>query len=221
MLAVTDTGIGMDRETQSRIFEPFFTTKEVGKGTGLGLSTVFGIVKQSGGSIYVYSEVGQGASFKLYFPAVDDVSRSVPVKAPDHGGAGHETVLLVEDEQQVRRVTAEVLLRSGYQVLDAPTPAEALAIAERHANSIDLLLTDVMMPGMSGPDLALRLREKRPDLKVLCMSGYTDTTILRRGILDRGLAYVQKPLSPTALLLKIRSVLDGKVTEGVTVGDDT
>jgi two-component system cell cycle sensor histidine kinase/response regulator CckA len=220
MLAVTDTGIGMDRELQSRIFEPFFTTKEVGKGTGLGLSTVFGIVKQSGGSIYVYSEVGEGASFKLYFPAVEDTRRSIPLKAPATSGAGHETVLLVEDEQQVRRVTAEVLLRSGYQVLDAPTPAEALVLAERHANSIDLLLTDVMMPGMSGPDLALKLREKQPGLKVLCMSGYTDTTILRRGILDRGLAYVQKPLSPTALLLKIRSVLDGKANDGVSVADD-
>ena len=220
MLAVSDTGIGMDRETQSRIFEPFFTTKEVGKGTGLGLSTVFGIVKQSGGSIYVYSEVGQGASFKLYFPAVEDKTRPASVKVPETSGAGHETVLLVEDEQQVRRVTAEVLLRSGYQVLDAPTPADALALAERHTNHIDLLLTDVMMPGMSGPDLAVKLREKRPGLKVLCMSGYTDTTILRRGILERGLAYVQKPLSPTALLLKIRSVLDGKSPDEASAGDD-
>jgi PAS domain S-box-containing protein len=220
MLAVSDTGVGMDRATQSRIFEPFFTTKDVGKGTGLGLSTVFGIVKQSGGSIYVYSEVGQGASFKLYFPAVEGGVRAQPSTPPEWDGGGHETVLLVEDEQQVRRVTAEVLVRSGYKVLEAPTPADALALAEQHATSIDLLLTDVMMPGMSGPDLALKLREKRPTLKVLCMSGYTDGTILRRGILDRGLAYVQKPLSPKTLLLKIRDVLDGERRDDISGPDE-
>jgi len=208
MLAVSDTGMGMDSETQSRIFEPFFTTKEKGKGTGLGLSTVFGIVQQSGGSIWVYSELGKGTTFKVYLPRVDadldlPVEQEVPISL-----AGTETILLVEDQEQVRGVALNILRRHGYQVIPARHPGEALLLSEKHAGDIDLVLTDIVMPNMSGPELAQRLTAARPRLKVVFMSGYTDESVVRHGVLESGAAFIQKPLTLGLLLRKIRSVLD-------------
>jgi PAS domain S-box-containing protein len=210
MLAVSDTGHGMDRATQERIFEPFFTTKEVGRGTGLGLSTVFGVVRQSGGHIWVYSEPGRGAVFKVYFPCVaadteTDGPRPRPVPR-----SGTETILVLEDEEQVRRVVLAMLARGGYRVLEAATPDQALEFARNGQQTIDLLLTDVVMPKMSGPEVVRRVRELRPELKAICMSGYTDETVVRHGILESGVAFLQKPITPDSLRRKIRSVLDGE-----------
>jgi CheY-like chemotaxis protein len=209
MLAISDTGSGMDRETQARIFEPFFTTKDKGKGTGLGLSTVFGIVQQSGGSIWVYSEPGRGTTFKVYLPRVDaDVDVPKPLLVPATL-RGTETVLLVEDEEQVRAVVLSILRRQGYNVIVAQNAGEALLLCERHPEHIDLLLTDVVMPQMSGPELAKRLGTTRPEMKVLCMSGYTDDSIIRHGVLETGVAFIQKPITPGPLTRKVREVLDG------------
>ena len=210
-VAVGDTGTGMDPETQRHIFEPFFTTKGVGQGTGLGLSTVLGIVQQSGGSIWVDSEPGKGTTFEVYFPrsapATDD-GRPPPSPAPGHHGG--ETVLLAEDEAQVRRLVGDILQRSGYQVLAAATPAEALALSERHAGRVHLLLTDLVMPGMSGRQLAERLTISRPDAKVLYVSGYTGSLLVSHGALEEGVAYLQKPITPDTLLRKVREVLDDR-----------
>jgi PAS domain S-box-containing protein len=217
MFAVTDTGTGIDRATLSRIFEPFFTTKEAGKGTGLGLSTVFGIVQQSGGSIWVYSEPGKGTTFKVYFPRVDGAVDSVrPMMAPATL-RGSETILLVEDDDQVRTVARGILGKSGYHVIEARNAGEALLHSEKHPATIHLLLSDVVMPQMSGPELAKRLASARPYMKVLCMSGYTDDSIVRHGVLEARIAYVQKPITPDALTTKVREVLDspsGRTKEG-------
>ena len=207
MLAVTDTGMGMDAATQARIFEPFFTTKEVGKGTGLGLATVQGIVQQSGGFIWVYSEPNHGTCFKVYLPRVD-----APVsKADDVAGdrlRGTETVLVVEDMAAVRAVTCEMLRRFGFTVHDAADGTTALQLAQALAQPIDLLLTDVVMPDINGRDLATQFQQLRPRMKVLFMSGYTDDAVVRHGILQEGIAYLQKPFTPVSLIRRVREVLD-------------
>jgi signal transduction histidine kinase len=207
MLAISDTGIGMDSATQARIFEPFFTTKEKGRGTGLGLSTVFGIVRQSRGSIWVYSEQGTGTTFKVYFPRVDE---PVDVLVPRFSPAtlrGSETILLVEDNDQVRAAARSILRTYGYEVLDARSTRDARAHCDKHQGAIHLLLTDVVMPEMSGPELAQRLLEVRRDMRVLYMSGYTDDSIVRHGVLRPTVAYVQKPITPETLTRKVREVL--------------
>src|SRR5216110_240952 len=208
-LTVSDSGIGMDEETQAHAFEPFFTTKPRGQGTGLGLAMVYGTVKQSGGFIWVYSEPGHGATFKIYLPRVDAPVEAATLPAPTVQPArGSETVLLAEDEPAVRAIAQQALERHGYTVLAAPSGAAALALAAQHAATIDLLLTDVVMPGMSGRDLADRLTAQRPGIRVLYISGYTDNAIVRHGMLEPGLAYLQKPFRPHALVRKVREVLD-------------
>ena len=208
MLAVSDTGIGMDRETKAKIFEPFFTTKEKGRGTGLGLSTVYGIVKQSGGYIWVYSEPGRGTTFKIYLPQVDAPAKPLAPPAEARGVAGTETILLAEDDEILRPLAKGLLEKLGYRVLDAESAEQALALARHHAGVIHLLVADVVMPGASGRELARRLAESRPDTRVLYMSGYTDDAIVQHGMLEPGLHFLQKPFTPAALARKLREVLD-------------
>jgi PAS domain S-box-containing protein len=208
VLAVSDTGVGMDADTCARVFEPFFTTKEQGKGTGLGLSTVYGIIKQSGGYIWVYSEKGMGTTFKVYLPRVDQPVEYQPDRSVSRVQRGVETILVVEDEDGVRGLVREVLHKNGYSVLQARAGGEAMLLCERHAGPIHLLLTDVVLEQMSGHDLAQRLCALRPDMKVLYMSGYTDEAIVHHGVLEPGTAFLQKPFTTEALARKVRSVLD-------------
>jgi signal transduction histidine kinase len=208
-LSVTDSGMGMDAETKARLFEPFFTTKEHGRGTGLGLATVYGIVKQSGGSIWVYSEPGSGTSFKIYLPRVaSQVDAPSLAPKPVARAAGNETVLVVEDDEGVRRFTTRVLEAAGYRVLVAGNGHEALSLAQHARDRVNLLITDVIMPHMNGRRLAERLAERWPALQVIYVSGYTDATIVRHGMLDPGTYFVAKPFSAVELTNKVREVLD-------------
>jgi PAS domain S-box-containing protein len=226
VLEVSDTGVGMDSETQTHLFEPFFTTKPQGKGTGLGLSTVYGIVKQSGGHIWLDSEPGKGATFRVFLPRVEETAevfarggsgqQEAGATVRDEAPAGElrltgprrETVLLVEDAKRVRQVVREILEMNGFEVLEARQGAEALRISARHQGPIHLMLTDVVMPEMSGRELAQRLMPLRPDMRVLYMSGYTDDAIVRHGVLDAGIAFIAKPFTPDGLAAKVRDVLD-------------
>ena len=207
LMTVTDSGHGMDEMTRQRIFEPFFTTKEVGKGTGLGLATVHGIIRQSGGWVEVSSEVGVGTSFEVYLPRLDGCSLPEESRIGVVTERGNETILLVEDQQSVRSFTRAALKASGYHVIEAPNGDEAISVAERYAGEIHLLLTDVVMPGISGKESSERLKKLRPNLKVLFMSGYTADVIAQRGVLDRSVAFLHKPFSPVELAVKVREVL--------------
>jgi PAS domain S-box-containing protein len=208
LLSITDTGAGMTQEVVQHIFEPFFTTKDVGAGTGLGLSTVYGIVKQAGGWIWVYSEPGKGSTFKVYLPRAGGAPEPLP--APVSAAEtlrGTETVLVVEDQPEVRKLTLAMLESQGYRLLEAASGSEALSLCERYPEPIHLLITDVVMPGMTGRELAMRLLALRPSLKTLYTSGYTANTIAHEGVLDPGVAYLPKPFSPAQLAAKVREVL--------------
>jgi CheY-like chemotaxis protein len=209
LLSVSDNGCGMDRDTLDNLFEPFFTTKDIGKGTGLGLATIYGIVKQNNGFINVYSDPGQGSTFKIYLPrlvAEEDTDKAVPEKKIAAGGT--ETILLVEDEPTILRMTRMMLERKGYSVLSAATPAEAIEKAKNHSAVIDLFITDVVMPQMNGRDLAGQITEIYPDTGQLFMSGYTSNVIAHHGILDEGVAFIQKPFSMADMTEKVRELLD-------------
>ena len=211
MVAVSDTGTGMTREVQQRVFEPFFTTKGQGKGTGLGLSTVYGIVKQSGGDVWIYSEPGKGTTFKVYFPRVSNEEEDILERDGEQEvKGGNETVLIVEDDAALRALSARILEGSGYTVLLARNGVEALAIAAGHTGPIDLVATDVVMPKMNGRPLVEKLLETREEMGVLFMSGYTDDEVMRRGVIDGGTAFLQKPFTPAQFARKVRNVLDQK-----------
>jgi len=216
MLAVSDTGVGMSKETESQIFEPFFTTKERGKGTGLGLSTVYGIVKQHGGSIWVYSEMNHGTTFKVYLPRVNEVADEGNSHDQPEIETGDETIMVVEDDDLVRSLITNMLLRCGYNVIGASDAMECLDIVDRYDGTIHLLLSDVVMPGMNGRELASCLKEEWSDLNVVFMSGYTDDVIARHGMLEEGVDLIQKPVSIRTLAGTVRSVLDR--ADGRTVG---
>jgi CheY-like chemotaxis protein len=210
-VTVSDTGCGMDEATQSHLFEPFFTTKGVGRGTGLGLATVYGIIKASGGHIHVVSRPAQGTTFTIHLPRVPasapPASAAVPSSPPPRE-RGTETVLIVEDEDMVRAVVHTLLTQSGYRVLEASQGQEALTISQQHAGPIHLLVTDVIMPQMSGRELAERLGQTRPEMKVLFVSGYTDDDVLRHGVREESASFLQKPFTGDALARKVREVLD-------------
>ena len=208
MLSVSDTGVGMDPETRARIFEPFFTTKEAGKGTGLGLATIYDIVKRSEGQIWVYSELGKGSVFKIYFPRVEAVEQAAHGEVlRSRAGSAGETILVVEDDESLQEVTRDLLVQSGYHVLEAGNGEEALEIVERHRAPIHLLLADVVMPGMSGAALAAQLTHTHPEMHVLYMSGYTDETIVRSGVLKSGILLLEKPFTREALIGRVRDAL--------------
>ena len=204
----------MTADTQAHIFEPFFTTKEVDKGTGLGLSTVYGIVKQSGGYVWVYSEIGQGSTFKIYFPRIDQPVEKVGVeKRPAGVQRGTETILLVEDDEQLRQLTSTVLAECGYKVLTAASTVEGLALCRGNHHDIRLLVTDVILPGMNGRQLAEQVVQISPHTRVLYISGYTSNAIVHYGVLDSGLWFLPKPFSLSALIAKVREVLDADSPE--------
>ena len=207
LMAVSDSGCGMDEETRAHALDPFFTTKEPGQGTGLGLSTVYGIVKQSGGHLVIYSEPGRGTTVKVYLPRVDEAIEPAerPVDTPKRGG---ETVLLVEDEESVRDVFHQALASGGYAVLEAKSPTEAEQLAARHPGPIDLLVTDLVMPGCNGQELATRLTAVRPGMAVLCVSGYADQAVVHQGLIGPRQAFLQKPFTPDTLLRRVREILD-------------
>jgi CheY-like chemotaxis protein len=209
-LTVEDTGCGMDAKTQLRIFDPFFTTKELGKGTGLGLATVYGIVKQTGGYIWVYSEVGQGTAFKIYLPRIDERAlQTVEQKTAELPVTkGWETILLAEDSESLREMAGEYLQSAGYNVIAAASGNEALERAKNFGGAIHLLLTDVVMPELNGPELAKQIASLRPGIKVLFTSGYASETLANRGSLDPAVAFIQKPYRPKALARRIREILD-------------
>jgi CheY-like chemotaxis protein len=210
LLCVGDDGCGMDAKTLARIFEPFFTTKEQGKGTGLGLSTVYGIVKQSGGYIFVESELGRGTRFNIYLPrATEAIDGAAGKPAPLLSTGGKETILLVEDDEMVRALVRRVLREGGYDLLEASSPDEALQLCENNERSIDLLVTDIVMPGMRGDEMADILAPKRPEMKVIFTSGYTEEGVLRGTVAHSGSAFIQKPIDPIALTRAVREVLDG------------
>jgi PAS domain S-box-containing protein len=220
MLTVTDTGCGMDTETQARIFEPFFTTKAQGKGTGLGLATVYGVVKQTGGFIWVYSEVGHGTTFKIHLPRVAvSVEKSFTDQAQSGPAPGTETILFVEDEESVRELVRDYLGTIGYRVLEAADGVQALALAAAHKGPIHILITDVVMPRLSGRELASRLASERGEMKVLFISGYTDDSVFRHGVLEGGVAFLQKPFNLKSLAQKIREVLGGQPLAAVLRGN--
>jgi CheY-like chemotaxis protein len=209
MLAVSDTGVGMDDETKARAFEPFYTTKPKGKGTGLGLATVYGIVKQSGGYVWSYSEPGRGATFKIYLPRVDALVESAAIAPVERGSVrGSETIILCEDQEDVRSLTYRILAAHGYEVIVAASGQEALRLAEEWRRRIHLLVTDVVMPGMSGREVALLLGPAHPTMKVLYLSGYPDESIARHGVLEPGVAFLQKPFTAEMLARRVREVLD-------------
>src|SRR5215471_1882045 len=208
MLSVSDTGTGMDYGTKAQIFEPFFTTKEPGKGTGLGLSTVYGIVRQSEGYIWVYSEPGHGTTFKIYFPRIEKPAENLAAKKVESAPAtGTETILVVEDEESLRGLTASLLETGGYKVFSSKDAASAIALAQQHNDGIHLLLTDVIMPGMRGPELAAELRKIRPEIKVLYVSGYAANVMVQQGVLGPDAALLVKPFSRQTLLSKVRVVI--------------
>jgi two-component system, cell cycle sensor histidine kinase and response regulator CckA len=209
-LVVTDTGHGMDRMTLSRIFEPFFTTKGVGQGTGLGLSTVYGIVKQSGGFIWAYSEPGLGTTFKLYFPLVPTVPEVPAAETPTPSGRPEEVVLIVEDEPMVRSIMARTLRDCGYSVLEASDGRAALELLEADNRPVSVVVADVVMPEMGGREMAFRMAQRWPEVPVLFTSGYTGLEVVRRGLLDEGREFLQKPLAPEALARKVRELVDGR-----------
>jgi PAS domain S-box-containing protein len=209
MFSLSDTGVGMTPGVKERVFDPFFTTKEKGKGTGLGLSTVYGIVKQSGGNIWIYSEPGQGTTFKIYLPRVDEPLQELREKTvKEELPRGSETTLVVEDEEEVRKLTVEILRRQGYRVLEASHGDDALLVCEHHEGPVHLMVTDVVMPGMNGSELAKRLGSLHPKMKVLYMSGYPDNAITHHGILEKGMNYIQKPFTVDGLVRKVREALD-------------
>jgi len=209
LLAVTDTGSGMDKQTLSHIFEPFFTTKPRGKGTGLGLSTAYGVVQQSGGNIWAYSEPGMGATFKIYLPCIEEYSAvAEPAALTIESLGGEETILLTEDEEAVRKLARKVLEDYGYRIIEAENATDALEMYRQHRGTIHLLVTDVVMPGLSGTELARRICDMDPLIKVLYMSGYTDDAIVHHGVLDAEFPFLQKPFTPDALAHKVREVLD-------------
>jgi len=209
MLAISDNGIGMDENTKAHLFEPFFTTKGKGKGTGLGLSTVYGIVKQSNGYIWVYSEPEKGSAFKIYFPKVEGETSLLQEEYESKQSAeGNETILVTEDDSSLRALVAHILAERGYAVLEASNGKEALEISERFAGEIHLVVTDVIMPEIGGKELASRLSSARPGIKILYVSGYTNNAIVHHGVLDPGVSFLQKPFTIENLTRKVRAVLD-------------